>query len=338
LAVFFLLSGENPALSYSELRHLVKILGGVDAERVDERVAAAEVDDGLAAEIVYRAAYTKLAAVWLGVGRNYMDVVFSEKLAEAVDGRRSFDVMVYEVGGVDVNSVDVEKKLAAAIMAQAPGLRVDLSTPEATFVAVVTMSNCFVGMLIAEKPKHFFDERKAGRRPFRVPSAMQPKLARCLVNLAVNSRGSWVLDPFAGSGALVIEAGLLGHVCLGVEVKTWVCNGMWRNMQSYGVGFGHAVQGDARRLPLRRFFDAVATDPPYGRSATLGGVSFKNLLKAFGEEVVNVLTDGARLAVTVPHTAYPDLVDAFTGFRELEHHDLYVHRSLTRRVVVMKLD
>lgn len=317
---------------------MVKVLGGVDVERVDERVASAEVDDRLAAEIVHRSAYTRLAAVWLGVGRNYEDVTFTENLAEVVEGRRSFDVSVYEVGGVDVNSVDVEKKLAAAINAHIPGMRVNLTTPDARFVAVITLSNCFIGLLIAEKPKHYFSERKAGNRPFRIPSAMQPKLARCLVNLAINSRGSKVLDPFAGSGALVIEAGLLGHVCLGVEVKTWVCNGMWRNMQFYGIGLGHAVQGDARHLPFRRFFDAVATDPPYGRSATLGGIPFKTLLKAFAEDVVNVLTDEARFAVTVPHTAYHDLVEAFTDFRLLEHHDLYVHRSLTRRVVVMELD
>ncbi|MDJ0271666.1 MAG: hypothetical protein NYU39_03715, partial [Aigarchaeota archaeon] len=120
MAVFFLLSGEKPTLSYSELRHLVKVLGGVDAERVDERVASAEVDNRLAAEIVHRSAYTKLAAVWLGMGRDYEEVVFSDNLAEAVEGRRSFDVSVYEVGGVDVNSVDVEKKLAAAIKMHIP--------------------------------------------------------------------------------------------------------------------------------------------------------------------------------------------------------------------------
>ncbi|MCS6784010.1 MAG: RsmD family RNA methyltransferase [Candidatus Caldarchaeum sp.] len=339
MKTFFLLSGENPALSAAELTHLLSVFGQArSVTLVDERIAVSDVEASEAREVVYRAAYAKLAALLLGKGVSVDDLVFEPGWEETVQRFGSFDVLVYELGGADVDSVSVEKRIAAQVLEKVKGVRVDLSNPDVSFVVLVSEKVCVAGLALALKPKKFFADRKAGLRPFKIPSALQPKLARCLVNLAVNTKDSRVLDPFAGSGAVVIEAGLMGHEAFGVEVKTWVANGMRLNTCSYAPSKTHVIQGDAKRLPFTKAFDSVATDPPYGRSATLGGMPFKKLLKQFCTSVVSVLDEKARMAITVPKQLFPDLLEECGVFKLVEHYDLYVHKSLTRRVSVMVLD
>ncbi|MCS7109975.1 MAG: RsmD family RNA methyltransferase [Candidatus Caldarchaeum sp.] len=339
MKTFFLLSGENPALSAAELTHLLSVFGQAGSfTLLDERIAVADVEVSSAREVVYRAAYAKLAALLLGRGVSVDDLVFEPGWEETVQGFGSFDVLVYELGGADVDSVSVEKQIAGHIFDNVKGVRVDLSNPDVSFVVLVSEKICVAGLALAVKPRKFFADRKAGLRPFKIPSALQPKLARCLVNLAVNARSSKVLDPFAGSGAVVVEAGLMGHEAFGVEVKTWVANGMKQNTYHYIPSNTHVIQGDAKQLPFTKAFDSVATDPPYGRSATLGGMPFKKLLKQFCDSVVSVLDEKARMAITVPKPLFPDLLEACGVFKPVEHYDLYVHKSLTRRVSVMVLD
>ncbi|MCS6770336.1 MAG: hypothetical protein NZ570_07885 [Candidatus Caldarchaeum sp.] len=51
-----------------------------------------------------------------------------------------------------------------------------------------------------------------------------------------------------------------------------------------------------------------------------------------------LLRPGGRVAIIVPRQEYGSLLDASKGFKPLQHHDIYVHKSLTRRVVVLKLE
>ncbi|MEM0441039.1 MAG: RsmD family RNA methyltransferase [Candidatus Caldarchaeum sp.] len=336
MPVFFLLSGENPALSAAELQHLLTIyISNPSFKIIDERIAVAEVGDEVAKKIVFRAAYTKAAAKLIAQGVSTEDLAFRPDWRELCQDFHTFEVSVVKLGETYVHSVEVEKQIAKHILSELPHLRINLSNPEVTFLTAVSAGHVAVGRLIASKPKLFFADRKAGIRPFRIPSALQPKLARCLVNLSVLNDSSKVLDPFAGSGAVVVEAGLMGHESVGIELKTWISEGMKRNVETYSHSTCHVIQADSRHLPFRKAFDSVATDPPYGRSATLAGMSFKTLFKRFAEEVLNILNQKARIAVTVPTTYYSDLIDACEGFRHEAYFDLYVHKSLTRRVVVI---
>jgi tRNA (guanine10-N2)-dimethyltransferase len=143
------------------------------------------------------------------------------------------------------------------------------------------------------------------------------------------------LDPFAGSGAVVVEAGLMGHEAVGVELKTWICEGMRRNTSYYCPGTYHTVQGDALTPPFTKAFDAVATDPPYGRSTTLSGRGFEKLLQDFFKNITAILKPRARMVLTIPRETFEALQTSLENFKVLEYYDLYVHKSLTRRLVVL---
>ncbi|MEM1999483.1 MAG: THUMP domain-containing protein [Candidatus Caldarchaeum sp.] len=341
---FFLLSGENPNLSAAELQHVLEIYRcGQDFQLLTPRVAVATIPPSLLSDVVFRAAYTKIAGVYLGHGRTS---ILSEGNIPLDDGWRmveqlgveKFRVDVVKLGGASVNSLEVEKKTAEALSSLFPKMRVCMDNPDIVVGVVVSPDTYVAGFLKAVKPKHFFQLRRAGRRPFRIPSALQPKLARCLVNLSVASLDCNLLDPFAGSGAVVVEAGLLGHEAVGLELRTWISNGMAVNTSFFCPSVCHVVQGDAVRMPFRKAFAAVATDPPYGKSSTLAGRGFKQLLARFFEAVQTLLKPGGRVSIVVPDNEYENLLDASQGFKPLQRHDVYVHKSLTRRVVVLKLE
>ncbi|MEM0384362.1 MAG: THUMP domain-containing protein [Candidatus Caldarchaeum sp.] len=341
---FFLLSGENPYLSAAELQHILEIYRhGQDFQLLTPRVAVASTPPGILSEVVSRAAYTKMAGVYLGHGQTS---ILPEGAIPMDDdwriieqpGVEKFRVDVVKLGGAAVNSVEVEKKTAEALSSLFPRLRVCMDEPDIVVGVLVLPDTYVAGLLKAVKPKHFFQLRRAGRRPFRIPSALQPKLARCLVNLSVASLDCNLLDPFAGSGAVVVEAGLLGHEAVGLELRTWISNGMAANTSFFCPSVCHVVQGDAARMPFRRAFAAVATDPPYGKSSTLAGRGFKQLLTRFFETVQTLLLPGGRVSIVVPDSEYETLLEASKGFKPLQRHDVYVHKSLTRRVVVLKLE
>lgn len=72
-------------------------------------------------------------------------------------------------------------------------------------------------IFVTEAIQHFedFSQRDFGRPAFDDKSGMlPPKLARIMVNLAQTEKQEIILDPFCGSGTVMMEAATLGHVNL----------------------------------------------------------------------------------------------------------------------------
>jgi tRNA (guanine10-N2)-methyltransferase len=113
------------------------------------------------------------------------------------------------------------------------------------------------------------------RRAFLGPTSLEPLLALSMCNMAGIRSGSVVLDPFVGTGSVLVAAARIGGVTFGVDVDYRVlCMGkMGRtvatNFEQYGLPLPELVRGDMAELCLRRsalanLFDAVVCDPPYG--------------------------------------------------------------------------
>ena len=92
-----------------------------------------------------------------------------------------------------------------------------------------------------------------------------------MVNLAQPKAGDLILDPFCGTGGMLIEAGSNGlSQVVGFDAKPHMLRGGVKNMKHFGVEAEGFAIADARFPPITKV-DCIATDPPYGRSAsTLG--------------------------------------------------------------------
>jgi hypothetical protein len=108
--------------------------------------------------------------------------------------------------------------------------------------------------------------------------------ARLLVNLVFDPALGTLVDPFAGTGGVVIEAIAGGWRCIGLDIDPALRVGLQT------IGGRHCV-ADARALPLgRHCIDAVATEPPYDQQADAG------VCAALGELYV-ALRAGGRMAM-----------------------------------------
>jgi len=123
-----------------------------------------------------------------------------------------------------------------------------------------------------------FDLKKRG---FLCPTSMPAELSFLVANLAHARPGALLLDPFCGSGSLLIAAAARGASVMGAELDWRILHGrkhnskvghsgdrtIWSNFAEYNLAppldmvrldAGHAAW---RFAPI---FDAIVCDPPYG--------------------------------------------------------------------------
>ena len=159
-----------------------------------------------------------------------------------------------------------------------------------------------------------------------------PRMARALVNLSRARSGECLLDPFAGTGGILIEACLIGILGLGIEVQTQIVKGSSSNMAGLNCNL---IAGDAKRLPLQEAsIDSAVMDIPYGRSAKIEAQTRERLLEECLPELRRVIKP-ARYMVIVADWPIDDFLSK-SGFKILEKHIDRVHRSLTRHILLCR--
>jgi len=163
---------------------------------------------------------------------------------------------------------------------------------------------------------------------------MVPKLARCMVNLSGALEGRTFLDPFCGVGGIALEASLVGCNVIAMDAKMRMVRGTRRNFAHFNLGSSGLIRADARRMPLTRV-DAIATDPPYGTQSSTFKSSTRQILEDFLPRAREILPAGNRAVIASPlGTGSTDVAEK-SGFKVLERHLVYVHRSLTREILAL---
>jgi tRNA (guanine10-N2)-dimethyltransferase len=184
------------------------------------------------------------------------------------------------------------------------------------------------------QPKPFV-ERRPRKKPFFHPSAMNAKLARCMVNLAHAKTGKTVLDPFCGTGTTILEATIIGCRAIGTDVQTRMIKGTKRNLMHFGLTPEALLIADARRPPFVSV-DCIVSDPPYGKSATTLKSTTKTIVETVLSSSKSLLGKGQRICIASPKTIQLAKLGTAQGYRHIESHFGYVHRSLTREIAVFE--
>jgi len=208
--------------------------------------------------------------------------------------------------------------------------RISLEAPEVE-VRLLLATECHLGVTLARVDRSQFEHRKTAELPHQAPVAFHPRLARALVNLARVPPGGTVFDPFCGIGGLLAEAAILGYHAIGGDLRADMVEGSRRNLAHLGLRASLDV-GDVEETSQQvGLVDGVATDPPYGRSTTTAGEPIEGLYARAFRAFAQQLSSGSRVAI-----AFPEQEDAIErpGFVLREHHELRVHRSLTRHICV----
>jgi tRNA (guanine10-N2)-dimethyltransferase len=165
-----------------------------------------------------------------------------------------------------------------------------------------------------------------------------------MVNLAHIKEGQVLLDPFCGTGGILIEGGMIGAKLIGSDINWNMKNGTLVNLDyctaldycDIKEGSYEAHHIDVRELKLYDKVDAVVTDPPYGISTSTGGVKDGKIFHQFLESIDYNMKENAYLCIAHPHYLDIDFVLDDLDFELLDRHRIKMHKSLTRIISVIR--
>lgn len=323
---FFELSGESRDMPPAEAVRCI------EAEAGDYRVTAngpgymvAEFDPSALDGIADRIALTHSMGRYLGTYDP--DDVSNLESAELPEGTFAIRAKRFEGMMRDADSQGMIRRIGGIL-----SKKNDVNLREPDFV--VRMQMCDKVHLYLEQrvtETDLLEKRKVGERPFFSPISLHPKYARALINLTGVRRGGTVLDPFCGTGGIVIEAAEMGMRAVASDFDPEMVDGCRENMMFYGLDMEDYDVLDIGSIGDRfHDIDAVCTDPPYGRSTKTGGESIDDIYRRAGEAIPKVLKHGARAGVVLPHPM---------EFPTMELESMYVqrvHGSLSRHYHVFR--
>ena len=235
----------------------------------------------------------------------------------------------------DIDTVATERKVGSLILENCDDIKVNLKKPKSLVRIVAFGDVVYVAIEKIKLNKKHFENSKPHKRPFFYPGSMSPKLARCMVNLSRVTAGDLVLDPFCGTGGILIEAGIIGCKVAGSDIYWKMKNGTAINLEHYGITDYRTFNLDVRELKMYEKVAAVVTDPPYGISTTTGDIDGDDIFKEFFKAIYDNMRDDAYLCMASPH--YVDLQPMAdeVGFEIVEQYGIKMHRSLTRIISVI---
>jgi len=213
------------------------------------------------------------------------------------------------------------------------GFIVDLENPENT-VEVVSSDGCLIlGRRVCSSGRRSVMRRSGGRKPFFHPSSLKVELARTMLNLARVRKGSVVVDPFSGTGTVLMEAYELQASPVGLDVDPVMAYSSLKNYKWFKTLEVCQALGDARRMPFKRA-DAVVTDPPYGRRASTHGSESLRLYEGFISEASSILNEKGWIVFLAPSKLPVERILESNGLKIVEKYFIEVHTNLTRKLLV----
>ena len=318
MKLLYELSGENPDLSAAELACVAQI------ETRGTGVAVAETEHP---EETLRLAETHTVSELLGVCQGTAEDLRTLMQSLSIEAELPFCCRARKIhpAAVPESLTETERMMGSLIKGT-----VSLKNPGVVYRAVFTDGLCYLGRVIYEIDRGSSASRNPNKRPYFHPGVMMPLFARAIVNLTRVKPGETLLDPFCGTGGILLETNILGIRSIGSDFDSEMLSGSKQNISDATL-----VRADAVRMPYKdASFDAVACDFPYGQSTAVGAETFDALYRGALAEIRRVLKTGKR-AVVVTHKDIRSYAES-AGFAVEGFFEQYIHKSLTRRILVLR--
>jgi tRNA (guanine10-N2)-dimethyltransferase len=302
MSYIYRLAGENLELAEAELNGFLESQGIEEKAEKRKRLAETESEPD----------QLKRLALTHEVCRKNCETN-RENLEFRAEVEGSFGIKCKVIEG-EANSKEIEKEIGSQISRKEN--HVDLEDPDTAIYAYVLDEKILIGELVQDIPRGLFGKRSNEKRPFSSPVSLDPELARVLVNLSEVPAGGKILDPFCGTGGILIEAGLCGILPAGCDTKEEMVEGARENLEKYGILNHDIIQIDAEKSLENFDPDAIVTDLPYGKASKVEGEieqKFLDLIEKFDGKTVFMYDK-------------PELGDL-----EAEY-EVYVHKNLTRHI------
>ncbi len=333
----FLLSGECTDIAEAEIASL---FGKI--QKISDRVVTAYA----ASSELPRLAYTRMA----------IQLIFKTKPGKLKEKIKSYDWnKIYKenfcVRALNLSARQAPKAsdLADLIWRKLKKPKAELTNPKTLIEFIFVNSDVYCGLVLFSNEESF-SSRRPHLRPEFSPISLSPKLARAMVNLTGIKKSNVpachpilrpgdarhdeiLLDPFCGTGGVLIEAGLMGFRTLGYDIDEIGLRKAAINLEHYKIRNYLLRQHDSTTPWPDKNVRYVVADLPYGRSAKLSD-EMTILYSAFLKNLKKMKVK--RAVVTFPnYFDYRPLIkkSKLKIIRELSY---YIHASLTKKILIIK--
>jgi len=212
---------------------------------------------------------------------------------------------IYEVLGTDINKInwnkiikkdycvrsnkkELEPKLGSIIWKKLKNPKVNLTNPKTKIYFFYHKNKVFILKQI-KKLHHDFEQRKAHKRETLLPIAMHPKLARAMVNLANAKK---IVDPFCGTGTILIEAGLMKLTPIGYDIDEKMVKLSKTNLKPFKIK-AKITQADATKIKAKN----IVTELPFAKNTKK-----QDLIKLYTAFLENCRKNKSKIIASFPNT------------------------------------
>jgi tRNA (guanine10-N2)-dimethyltransferase len=239
---------------------------------------------------------------------------------------KSFAIRLIKKNGIS------EKEIAIKLGEKIPNTnKIDLSKPD---VKILYYSDKKTAISLWENDLETYYTKCLKHhikyRPFFSPISIHPRISRSMVNLSNSTKGDKVIDPFCGTGGILIEIADMQIEAIGIDILRKMVESSVGNLKHYNLK-GRVVKGDIENIK-NYDFKAIVTDPPYGLSTTTKGEGVKKLMSRSMEIFTGIMKKEQRVVMAVSN---PKLINA-KGFAIIHKFEWYIHKSLTRYILVLE--
>tara|TARA_B100002003_G_C14085195_1_gene522017 strand:+ start:427 stop:1431 length:1005 start_codon:yes stop_codon:yes gene_type:complete len=324
---FFLLSGENSTLPIAEFKSIIKTYDANSTIHKYNNIMFS-VNGKLNLErILERGAYIKNGGILVGIYNinefneinNFPDIRFN-----------TFSIKIINYSNLESSQKLVEK-LDDKIKKTFPEARVNLEEPDVIFLTITYEDKLIITIKHNFSHKKEWYKRRARMRPFFHPSALTPKFSRAIINLTRIKENEVLLDPFCGTGSILIESGIININCIGIDISRKMCLGTKNNVKYFKLDDLGVINADSRYIPLKNV-DGIVTDIPYGRCSSTHGLNCLQTLNIIYDNI-DILKKDRYCCIVHPSN---NKIESNNKLKLVEQHSIYVHRNLIRMISIMK--
>lgn len=324
MIVACLLSKEHPTLPLAEVKAVLRSKGiEFKVKKLVNNLALLEIDvSDIDYSFLSRLAMTREIGQIMGSFsyQQYGQGLSITSLPDKLPEKATFAVRSKSIDRTAPQNL--ESKLGALIKDKT-GSKVDLEHPDIAFRIYCLQDELLLANLQVKVNRSQYESRKNQNRPFSHPTSLHPRWARTMVNLAEVGPNDSLLDPFVGTGGILLEAGLISCRLYGADVSEGMIQGAKTNLQAAGLKQFHLRQGDVNQLDSifpETEFQAIVTDVPYGRASKKVGQALDNFLDQL---------DNFEQSKTVVMSDKPEIRGLKPDF------SLYVHKNLTKYLYLL---
>lgn len=204
---------------------------------------------------------------------------------------------------------------------------INLTNPKSVIEFYFVSGKIVCGKVIWQNQDDF-SLRKAHNRPEHHPTSINPRLAKACINLTGIKKGK-IVDPFCGSGGILIEAGLLNLKPIGYDIDQIMINRSRINLDYYKIKDYELNLKNALTLNKTKF---IVTDPPYGRNTNPYELDklYSDFIRVLDRKLLSTC-----VLIHPSNISLKKLIKKSNLIIENEF-SVYIHKSLTRIISVIK--